>query len=514
MDGSFRSSLSPSDGDSDYFSLSSPRSTREDGDGEDEDEERGHSVEDSFDNVVAQAMHSLSLGERQQALHDLHGVSDQVNDDPHYLNTKLSELEVELSKIADKPAYYMAKAVAPAYVSDARFRLLFLRSDDMNPRLAASRLVRHFELKLQLFGPDLLGRDIQMLDLEPEDIRVMESGYAQWVNQRDRAGRAVLFWSPGAHVGPLRNRFRVQFYGLMYAMRDMETQLRGMVVILYSVGKMGQFDPQAALNLPQLVRSMPSRFTAVHVCRDGSGRGSRSIVDTALRGLGSFYQVRYRAHYGSYSECMYSLMTFGIPTNALPLDSDGNLQTDEYIKRIRNRQKQDLESTIPTEQLVFIPGPYDVLMGRGKLSQENVGNLRYRALIASYQHKYESASKADKTSIADEVIQAVYRLKGRFLVEHFADYKEVPYARVREKVSHSFRSLRTKAQQAVMRETVDASDESSAADSSGAGGSKGRKSNGKPKKTNKKGTSSTTTSSSEENYSFDEGAVTKRLRSG
>jgi uncharacterized protein YigA (DUF484 family) len=94
---------------------------------------------------------------------------------------------------------------------------------------------------------------------------------------------------------------------------------------------------------------------------------------------------------------------------------------------------------------VVIPGPFDVLLGRGKQSQENAGNLRYRNLIESYQERYENARKAEKTSIADEVVQMVKQCQGRFLKENHADFVEVTDTKAREKVSHSFRSLRSNA---------------------------------------------------------------------
>lgn len=86
-------------------------------------------------------------------------------------------------------------------------------------------------------------------------------------------------------------------------------------------------------------------------------------------------------------------------------------------------------------------------------------------LIASYQERYEKATKVEKTAIADEVVQAVKKFNGRFLAEYYSDYAEISYAKAREKVSHSFRSLRVKTlhqQRQNSQETHCVSDESSA----------------------------------------------------
>jgi hypothetical protein len=241
------------------------------------------------DALVVKAMNSISFEERREALHDLHGVAEIEEDEPVFLDEKLVQLEVELSKISPKKAYYMAKAASPAYVCDREFRLLFLRSDNWSARDAAMRLVRHFETKLDLFGKETLGKDLRLSDLNEQDMNALESGYVQWLPQRDRAGRAVLFWTPGAHVAPLENRFRAMWWGLMHALRDKETQKRGMVVIGFSVGgKMGKFDPHAAFKLPILVRSLPARFVACHVCLDSTV--TRLIMDLVLRGLGAFFE--------------------------------------------------------------------------------------------------------------------------------------------------------------------------------------------------------------------------------
>ena len=103
-----------------------------------------------MDIAIAQALNSMSMNERQQALHDLHGVSDVPEEDPKVLRAKLDQLEVELSKIPDKRAYYMAKAISPAYVCDPDFRMLFLRSDEMKPKEACEFRVTSSPLTINL----------------------------------------------------------------------------------------------------------------------------------------------------------------------------------------------------------------------------------------------------------------------------------------------------------------------------------------------------------------------------
>jgi hypothetical protein len=247
--------------------------------------------------LIAQAMNSLSIEERRNALHDIHGVADIDDDDPQFIERKLADLEIELCHVPEKQAYYMAKSSSPAYVADRDFRLLFLRADGFDAKAAALRMARHFETKLDLFGQEVLGREVRLSDLDELDMKALKSGFLQWLPHRDRAGRAVMFWTPGGHIAPLSNRFRASFWTAMTALRDKETQKRGMVGIVYAVGsKMGNFELKAAYTASKLVRSLPMRLVANHLCTDKAI--NRIFLSAMLNSCGSFARVRIRSHFG------------------------------------------------------------------------------------------------------------------------------------------------------------------------------------------------------------------------
>jgi hypothetical protein len=155
-------------------------------------------------------------------------------------------------------------------------------------------------------------------------------------------------------------------------------------------------------------------------------------------------------------------MTFGIPSSALPISEDGMVKTERVLEELEKRKKQEKESSNEGVQdsVILIPANFDVLLGRGKFSQENLGNLRYRNLIAAYQDRYETARKSEKTAIADEVVQSIKKCSGRFLKEYYADFIEISDAKAREKVSHSFRSLRQNHLRKSAKEPSYGSDES------------------------------------------------------
>ena len=220
-------------------------------------------VEDTYD-ILAEAMNNVSLEERRAALHDIHGVSEISEETPELLNRKLIELEMALARIKKKPAYIKAEQQSLAYVQGRHFRLMFLRAEGFNARRAANRIVCHFEAKCKLFGEAFLGRDLKLSDLNEVDMASLRSGNFQWLSQRDRAGRAVFVWGPPLPL-PAENRFRMAFWNVMNALRDEETQKRGVVGIVWALGdKSEMFDGKSLLKIPWLHRAVPLRVCLLY----------------------------------------------------------------------------------------------------------------------------------------------------------------------------------------------------------------------------------------------------------
>jgi hypothetical protein len=154
-----------------------------------------HEPED-VDSLVAQAMANLSTKERDQVLHDIHGVSDETMETPEIIAQSLEQLQEEIQQIENKEAYDLARSQNPNYVHNRHFELRFLRADLFDIRNAALRLVQHFKVKLDLFGRDRLVKDISQEDLSENDMRNLYSGYFQTLPLRDPAGRLISVWLP------------------------------------------------------------------------------------------------------------------------------------------------------------------------------------------------------------------------------------------------------------------------------------------------------------------------------
>jgi hypothetical protein len=152
---------------------------------------------DEAEEILANELSALSLEEHEKILFDVHGISLVQDEDPPFLEAKFAELEAELQKIRNKFAYENAKYLNSSYVDDPAFPLMFLQSERFDTKLAAQRLVRHFEIKRELFGNgDILAREVRLSDLTKDDMETLESGFLQVLPTRDAAGRIIIFLAP------------------------------------------------------------------------------------------------------------------------------------------------------------------------------------------------------------------------------------------------------------------------------------------------------------------------------
>lgn len=150
------------------------------------------------DALFAQELNKLTLKERNEVLYDVHGVSDVIEETPDMVDAAVGDMARCLDQIpaSDKIAYDMALQQNPAYVTDRKFWLMFLRAVRFRPNDAAQRLVAFFQMKYELFPQAALARDVRLSDLDEDDMRTLTSGYVQVCDSRDRAGRAIFTIMP------------------------------------------------------------------------------------------------------------------------------------------------------------------------------------------------------------------------------------------------------------------------------------------------------------------------------
>jgi hypothetical protein len=150
------------------------------------------------DNLIAKELSQSSIDERQKAYEDFHGISQAKDEDPIHVDKCLADLEVEINKIRKSTAYEKVLFLNPKYAKERRFRLMFLRATQFDVIKAAVKVIRHFDLKLELFGMDKLAKNrLTLLDdllVEEDDKAFLLGGLAQILPKKDRSGRPIFFY--------------------------------------------------------------------------------------------------------------------------------------------------------------------------------------------------------------------------------------------------------------------------------------------------------------------------------
>jgi hypothetical protein len=149
------------------------------------------------------------------------------------------------------------------------------------------------------------------------------------------------------------------------------------------------------------------------------------------------------------------LLSFGVPTTALPVDLDGKMRSEDLLEYIEKRKEIDADIGRGENIDRFTLSDNDVLLGRGRPYQEWHGNLQLAKIIDIHREEYGQADRAKKTAISKDVLEIVKSCNGRFLQQDktTGEWEEVSDAVAREKVSSGFRRKERKEEE--MRSAAD-----------------------------------------------------------
>ncbi|KAL3936390.1 MAG: hypothetical protein SGBAC_008281 [Bacillariaceae sp.] len=232
-----------------------------------EDERKKKEVDD----LLSDAMNQLSFEERQHQQEVLHGVDDEIVEEATFINSTLQELDNHLmmrnNHSRPSSAYKTAERLNPAYVRARAFRVMFLRGNKYDTRAAATQMFQFFEVKQKLFGVEKLVKDITLEDLDEDDRASLSTGWLQ-LHGKDRSNRVVCFQFPGHRAFKnLLNELRGKFYFMMSLLKSEETQLRGVVHVLFTVDEFKDSRPGVGyVENVQVTLSVPVHNAAVHFC--------------------------------------------------------------------------------------------------------------------------------------------------------------------------------------------------------------------------------------------------------
>jgi hypothetical protein len=152
---------------------------------------------DDVDDLLNTKLNRMTVEQRSDGLHDVHGVAGKLEDEtPEMLEAKVGEMNEALasscsSSSFDTRAYEEAVSVSCEYVEG--LKIPCLRAEAYNSQKAAERMTTFFSRKLELFGEETLGREITQREcLDQHDMKALNEGIIQVLPKRDRVGRGIL----------------------------------------------------------------------------------------------------------------------------------------------------------------------------------------------------------------------------------------------------------------------------------------------------------------------------------
>ena len=172
---------------------------------------------------------------------------------------------------------------------------------------------------------------------------------------------------------------------------------------------------------------------------------------------------------GGQVECLYKLMTFGIPAEAFPLTLMGEIRKGPHIEFVRRHRaleeekERQLSTPSPNNGDIDVPNTatatsndmdisdngkgitptsQDVLLGRGKGFRYHPGNVRFHKIIEAHEERYESANRLGKQILSEAILKLMKDSGSRFLKQDAFGWFVVGDSVARERVAHAFRNRR------------------------------------------------------------------------
>ena len=338
------------------------------------------------DAELAKEMTELSVKEREQVLEDIHGVAPDREETPEFTSSALTQFDIELHRIPKTKKKSLEKAffLRPSLAMDTKFKLMFLRADQYEPKKAAYRMVAYFKNKHTLFGDDLLARKIRYNHLSQEDITFFEQGSIIELPQRDQTSRPIWFvdistcdWNNPVSL------FRCSWYLMMSTIQGDEiAQKRGICQVVYhnhsdntnnnnnnndddddddmdvveEQSQSSQSSTSAKLNISQIFstilksgdifNSLPIRVTSSHQCFENNNPNAHPHLKKLLSAMriafGKELRLRMKVHFGTSLEIEYALLTFGIRRSGSSSTTSRSNNSNKNINNKNRQQQQQL----------------------------------------------------------------------------------------------------------------------------------------------------------------------------
>ena len=370
-----------------------------------------------IEKLWARERYEMQIDDREATQNELHGVESKYDaskhENPENHHNALLEFNNELnlnSRLSSKlkSGYLTALSLKSSYVSSSDFRLRFLRADFFDVSKAVVRFCNYLNFMAEWFGEVSLLRQIFISDLTKRERKCLKEGSMQLLPTRDSLGRRILVFAgnAGGNYAP-RERDRVGIYIFCQVLAEDETtQRNGLVsVSLLSEDVHRSMGGENLSNRSNFIQSVfeacPVRISALHMCFPNELL-FRMLKPIMLCVVGNTGRKCLRIHSGTRLECDYSLNTFGISPDDIPLTYSGTIKTrqhtrwvkvrgamDDYVEQqCKERVNGDYRYFYASDQHTIKPFPHIqcpeincVLFHKNGVAWEFPGNVEFRAFL-------------------------------------------------------------------------------------------------------------------------------------
>jgi len=279
--------------------------------------------------------------EKQQCIRDIYGKeTSHVKESPAFNQDALHKLEEEINHVEEKEAFEMAQLICPEYVNSDEFRLMFLRSVQFDIPEAAKKMIKYWDRKVNLFGPDRAFRKIRIEDFENEqDQEVLNQVGIRALPGLDAAGRGMImtiraYWARTPGTG--NSMLRLLWYVLHEILENEEAQKNGIVGLganTLSVNAYSSYTSKICRWIWCDVRdALPVRIQSYHQL--SASEFLKSMVEMLMFSMGPRLRARLRSYNVDPEFFADVLEPFGIPAAKIPVEFGGELEFDpeEWIE--------------------------------------------------------------------------------------------------------------------------------------------------------------------------------------
>lgn len=245
----------------------------------------------------------------------------------------LTALQLELDKIPSerKEAYVQAKLECPDELSDIK-RLAFLEHEEGNALLAAERITRYWDFRLEFFGEDRCYLAMTLTGAMHDEMLAIAGGIGyQLLPTTDASGRGIIHsCSKNRDLSKfsIKQEFKALFYYLHCMMENDDTRRKGFIQMVDGRHMSREsYSGDWPRYISMLEAALPIVPRAVHICYP-SNTLYYIIMFVLSRFIPKHIRLRQNMHHGSTEEVLKSLSKFGLYPNRIHSDLGGHVKID------------------------------------------------------------------------------------------------------------------------------------------------------------------------------------------